>query len=207
MNAINNIKSKEHRSKKRIMSKESLSSNNSFLKKLAQSRSNSLASQFDSENESSGYDSQESTVSQILARLSNTKIPLEDANDSSEDESEVNTSQEERTENVSEKIRNKSDSISPTLTKRRQSVEHNSKLHKNDLSKKDDDRYVKIRIGELIPKMQLVNKAKLSNTRIEIADTNTDSRKEEHYDPGNVYFMSNRNKEILRTAEDLHLSI
>ena len=179
------------------MSKESLSSNNSFLKKLAQSRSNSLASQFDSENESSGYDSQESTVSQILARLSNTKIPVEDANDSSEDESEVNTSQEESTENVSEKIRNKSDSISPTLTKRRQSVEHNSKLHKNDLSKKDDDRYVKIRIGELIPKMQLVNKAKLSNTRIEIADTNTDSRKEEHYDPGNVYFMSNRNKEIL----------
>ena len=148
------------------MSKESLSSNNSFLKKLAQSRSNSLASQFDSENESSGYDSQESTVSQILARLSNTKIPLESANDSSEDESEVNTSQEESTENVSEK---------------------------------DDDGHVKIRIGELIPPMQLANKAQLSNTRIEIADTNTDSRKEEHYDPGNVYFMSNRNKEMLRS--------
>ena len=191
------MKSKDHRKEKRIMSKESLSTNNSFLKKLAQSRPDSLASRFESENESSGYDNQDSTVSQILERLSNTRIPLKDTNDSSEDESEENTSQEESTENVSEQVRNKSESKSPTLTKRRQSVEHNSKLHKNVLPKKDDDGHVKIRIGELIPKMQLVNKARLPKR--EIADINTDSRKEEHYDPGNVYFMSNKNKKDIYT--------
>ena len=186
------MKSKDHRREKRIVSKESSSTNNSFLKKLTQSRPDSSASTFDSENESSGYDNQESTVSQILARLSNTKLPVEDVNDSSEDEFEENTSQEESTENVSEKKRNESDSISPTLTKRRQSVEHNSK---NELPKKDDDGHVKIRIGELIPKMQLVNNNRLA--KIEIADTDTDSRKEEYYDPGNLYYMSNKKRNTL----------
>ena len=181
------MKGKDHRREKRIMSKESSSTNNSFLKKLAQSSPDSSASLFDSENESSGYDNQESTVSQILARLSNTKLPVKDVNDSSEDEFEENTSQEESTENVSEKVRNKSDSISPTLTKRRQSVDHNSKFHKNELPKTDDDGHVKIRIGELIPKVQLVNNNRLANSGYrEKADKNTDSRKEEHYDPGNV---------------------